>query len=354
VYWLKFANDDGTSGSNTEIDPLSAGNGSEINQTWLYNNSPSNGDDQGKNFDTGKVNHSNNPPFGQDNFYIEDPEKNDVSKSNVEEMPVPINEKDDNHADGFNSIAYYFLKGSNNADFYDDVDNKDNTGFPSDRTRYELKDGITSEEWTKPQSVINNYISQPSGSAKELLYDGDDFDDSGQQLTNRASSELNGSNVEDIMHPDEIENVEEAKGHDFFDEGRTQTRLDTQVWSPLNQNLGLAEEDLYSGRCNATLYNAFWNEFNKIAINMGEMPNVNPNSGADEEYDNKHQMTDGKDYTKDSRNSDKINYDPYKAFTKILRPEGKTEDTDDYWSFINSGGGYGNSADGTLSGVNPI
>ena len=376
---------------------LSTSDGTEVSQNYLNTYSPSNGDGQGAVYDKSQANHATTPQ-GEQGHYSDNPDAATPSSQNqkptnneVAEMPYPQSAVDDNHADG----GYFSWANKNNKGFLnlfkasgelgqesdpdDFFTNRDTSGVAN--SPQVLHDGFPPEEFSSVRPVINNYISQTDESASLLKDDPGVVDEklrdnspeinkgrrANQQyffthisLNKKADIRENDeSNVDSIMNPDEEKNKHEQATHDYFDEGRTLKDQTTMVDNPLNQGLGLEEENMYSGTDHSASL-GFLNLFRKKA-DVGLMPSTNPNSGKDSEYpdsagenttmDRPTVMSDGKNAADSCNEADKADYDVSRARRKIVYKD-KTEDTDNYFSNANTGGGFGGGGDGqNFSGV---
>lgn len=215
----------------------------------------------------------------------------------------------------------------------------------------------------------------------------------------RTASDMDGwdtgSNVDDIEYPDEIGIKHDRATHDFGtgDQSGDNTRMDA---NPMQGYSGTEEESkLYSGIVSSnSMGDAFLNDYlKKVFAKTGKMPcgkcgktdyndirgrccdkcafpkqadygpvvpNVNPNSGNDDEDDvypgvilpQPAAMTDGKIQDTSIPEKDP-NWVQQKGLPKYKKVQDDFDGKDNYFQYINTGGGFGGEGGGDFSGVVP-
>lgn len=191
------------------------------------------------------------------------------------------------------------------------------------------------------------------------------FARSAREVQADAWVDRSGSNVADVEYPDEIDRKHRRSTEDFgtkdqMSDGNTAAtepfkgysgdEYDSTLYSGIQPSAADKTLQIYLEKVAASLKKA---DFTQV------MPSANPNSGPDDDEDTEGLisyiqqpavMLDGK--TNGTNIGDKAEYD--NNLNRKKRKYLKTEDTEDYFSSENSGGGFGMEGDTqNFSGVNP-
>jgi hypothetical protein len=240
-------------------------------------------------------------------------------------------------------------------------------------------------EINKGRTLVSNKLNPFGRTAREVWVDN------------------SGSNVDEIEYPDELERKHRRSTEDFGTKDQTGNEQDASSQPYKGYSGDEYENSLYSGiqpSAGQTILNNYIRRMIAISLEKAKeindkrkfpvycekcgkrgndlrgrlcdkcafkkeadftqvMPDANPNSGRDEADDSDgllsyikqpHSMSDGK--MNGGNMADKVDYD--NNLNRKKRIYQKTEDTENYFSSENSGGGYGAEGDGqNFSGIQP-
>lgn len=370
--WFKNRFAESYGGGSSSGDFLGTQDGSETNENERDISSPSNGNGQGNVPAYGDLNH----PFTPDG---EQSHNSDMTNQGLSEhapgdtdkfVTEPFGEQmvDDNHANVSASLLSIFTRKAKlgeEADFF----TSSTTGVADSPQIMDRNDGGHAEEELQTadngvESTNNNYTGTEGHTFGDPTVV--DQEETSFQNSHPSTPDINkgrtahlkwrpsfitrgvrtagyswgdNSNVEDTMHPDEESNIISNKDEDHGNKDQSST--DNQQNAPLQDDV-TPDSKYFSGIDNTA---GLLSIIMKTADAGGLMPSVNPNSGRDEQDDEKHKgMGDGKESYISDNVADKDFLDPaiYRQKHVYYGPGDRAgDDEEDYFKNFNSGGGSG-------------